>query len=172
MNTQVFWSAILLSLASLAQAAPNSSQPEHPAPTSPKQPQSGGARAQTTPTEIARAYLENTIAADRKYVGQSFELKARVASVGIDEQRRAYLGLYTNIPGTFVKAEIDNSETDALAALKRMDVVVMRCTGAGLDSTRTVPILDCANVIRQANEARRDPGPTRVPYETNLGAMP
>jgi uncharacterized protein len=138
----------------------------------PSSPAKSAPRPHITPTEIAKAYLENSIAADRRFKGQPFEVKARVASIGIDDQRQPYLGLYTNLPGSFVKAEVSSSETDMLASLKRMDVVLMHCVGAGLDTTRTTPILDCGNVSRQETEGRGAAGPTRIPYESNLGAMP
>lgn len=125
------------------------------------------------PTDILEAYSGNSIAADRQYQDKEFAMSGRVARVGIDDDRKPYIGLYSNYPGRLVKAlMLEDGQPEILAELKPFDIVQMDCVGAGTNDGQTIAYVYCRNIKKVATPKNGGYGmPTIVDYKM-LGAMP
>lgn len=78
-----------------------------------------------------RDYEENEVAADTRYKGQRLRVTGTVASVERDYDGRPVLHLRSGNPIFLTMATLDKADIPAAARLKRGDLVVVRCIGAG-----------------------------------------
>jgi len=124
------------------------------------------------PTDLIAAYRGNSIAADRKYAGKQFPMRGHVMRVGIDNDRKPYIALYSNFPGGLAKIEMaEDHMPTILAELKPYDVITMTCIGGGVNDSLDVVYAYCRDITKAPPQNSANTGPT-IPNYQMLGAMP
>lgn len=124
------------------------------------------------PTDLIAAYRGNSIAADRKYAGKQFPMRGRVMRVGIDNDRKPYIALYSNFPGGLAKIEMTEDHMPTiLAELKPYDVITMDCVGGGVNDSLDIVYAYCRDITKAPSQNGVNTGPT-IPNYQIIGAMP
>jgi len=97
----------------------------------------------TTAAELARAYEDNTVAADQRFKGARYEVSGIVASIDTDFLGRPYVTLRGGV-NEFMEPQFSFSKQQAsvLAKLHKGNKVTMVCTGRG-DVAKTAMSDDC-----------------------------
>lgn len=98
---------------------------------------------QYTARDIARAYNENTVAADQRFKGKKFKVSGTVGSINTDLFGRPYLTLRGGV-NQFMEPQFSFSKgaADQLATLRAGSKVELICTGNG-DVAKTPMNTDC-----------------------------
>ena len=96
-----------------------------------------------TAGQLARAYEENTVAADGYFKGKKFKVSGTVASINTDLFGNPYLTLRGGV-NQFMEPQFsfDDSSSSALATLKKGQKVQLVCVGKG-DVAKTPMSDDC-----------------------------
>ena len=96
-----------------------------------------------TASEIARAYSENTVAADQQFKGKKFKVTGTVDDISTDIMGDPYVTLRGGV-NQFMEPQFsfDKSASDQLASLKKGAKVTLVCTGKG-DVAKTAMSGDC-----------------------------
>jgi ribosomal protein L40E len=101
---------------------------------------------ETTASELARAYNENTVSADEKFKGVKFKITGKVTEIKTDILGSPYLELNGGInPYMNPQFKFDNEESAKLATLKKGSKVTLICTGQG-DMVK-IPMSDDCELI-------------------------
>ena len=101
---------------------------------------------EVTADQIARAYAENTVAADQQFKGKQFKVSGVVTDINTDIMGDPYVTLRGG-DNQFMEPHFgfDKSSQDALAKLKKGDKVTLVCTGRG-DVAKT-PMSDSCSMM-------------------------
>ncbi|HEL3178413.1 TPA: hypothetical protein ACKQBZ_001162 [Stenotrophomonas maltophilia] len=96
---------------------------------------------QVTAAELAKAYEENTVAADQQFKGKRFRVSGTVDSINTDLMGNPYVTLRT---GLFLDPQFSFSQAqlDVIGGLKKGQAVNLVCTGGG-DVAKTPMSKDC-----------------------------
>lgn len=97
----------------------------------------------TTARELAKMYEENTVAADNKFKDKRFEIAGTVTDISTDFIGSAVIELSGGV-NQFMepRAELDDSQKQKAAGLKKGQKIVLICTGSG-DISKTPMLDDC-----------------------------
>lgn len=97
-----------------------------------------------TATAIAKAYEENTVAADQKFKGKRFKITGTVVSINTDFMDNPYVTLKGDVnPFMEPHFSFDKSSSAQLASLYKGAVITLVCTGKG-DVVKTPMWGSCA----------------------------
>lgn len=95
------------------------------------------------PKELARAYEQNSVAADRGFKGQGFRVIGKVTDINTDASGRPYISMdgedKMRMDPVF---RFKPGQSDVLAKLRKGDQVQIWCVGAG-DVLKTPVSDDC-----------------------------
>lgn len=99
-----------------------------------------------TAREIAVAYDENTVAADKQFKGKEFKVSGTVVDINTDLFGNPYVTLRGGV-NEFMEPQFafDKDDSEQLAKLKKGSRVTMICTGNG-DIAKT-PMSDTCTII-------------------------
>lgn len=97
-----------------------------------------------TAFDIAKAYDENTVAADQRFKGKQFKVSGVVDEISTDIMGDPYITLKGGV-NQFMEPQFkfDKSALDQLATLKKGKKVMLMCTGTG-DIAKTPMNEDCS----------------------------
>jgi len=94
--------------------------------------------------DIAKAYEENTVAADALYKGKRYKVSGKIADISTDFMGAPYLTLRGGVnPFMEPQFAFDKEDLASLAQLKKGQGVTLACTGAG-DIAKTPVSKECA----------------------------
>ncbi|CAO3299744.1 TPA: hypothetical protein ACGCGJ_001000 [Stenotrophomonas maltophilia] len=96
---------------------------------------------QVTVAELAKAYEENTVAADQKFKGKRYRVSGTVDSINTDLMGDPYVSLRA---GLFIEPQFSFSQAhlEVIGTLKKGQTVNLVCTGRG-DVGKTPMSKDC-----------------------------
>ncbi|MEN6316618.1 MAG: hypothetical protein ABFD25_20475 [Clostridiaceae bacterium] len=99
-----------------------------------------------TAGDIARAYHENTVAADQRFKSKKIKISGKVADINTDIMGNPYITLRGGV-NQFMEPQFafNKSSADSLANLKKGSKVTLICTGKG-DIAKT-PMLDSCSLL-------------------------
>ncbi len=96
-----------------------------------------------TAQDIAKAYDENTVAADLRFKGKKFKVTGTVSDINTDFMGDPYVTLRGANQFTAPHFAFDKDNASVLAKLKKGEKITLVCTGKG-DVAKTPMSGDCA----------------------------
>ncbi len=100
-----------------------------------------------TAPQLFADYHANEVAADEKYKGKWLAVTGQVDSVGKDILDNIFISLRTQNRFMSARAQMEQSDSDQVARLKRGQKVMLLCSGSGL--LLGSPLLDKCRVVEQ-----------------------
>lgn len=98
---------------------------------------------EVTPVELAKAYEENTVAADDLYKGKKLRISGTISEIATGITDEPYLVMKGGNPFMGPQLHFDKDQRSAIAKLKKGQKIVALCVGAG-DLVKTPIAKDCA----------------------------
>ncbi len=96
-----------------------------------------------TPAQLAKAYEENTVAADDLYKGKKLRITGKIDDIATGITDEPYLVMKGGNPFMGPQLHFEKDARSAVAKLKKGQQVTVLCTGAG-DLAKTPMANDCA----------------------------
>lgn len=96
-----------------------------------------------TPTQLAKAYEENTVAADDLYKDKKLRITGKIDEIATGLTDEPYLVMKGGNPFMGPQLHFDKDARSSVAKLKKGQQVTVLCTGAG-DLAKTPMAKDCA----------------------------
>ncbi|MEA0858480.1 hypothetical protein VDP97_16800 [Xanthomonas campestris pv. campestris] len=93
--------------------------------------------------QLAKAYDENTVAADMLYKGKKLKAYGKIAEINTDFMGSPYIVLAAENRFIAPQFKFDKRNLDAIARLKKGDDIMLLCTGKG-DVAKTPMSGDCS----------------------------
>lgn len=97
---------------------------------------------QATPSELVKAYEENTVAADELYKGKQIKVTGKVADISTDMLDNPYITMQGGNQFMPPQFSFDKEHKADLAKLKKGKSITVICTGGG-DIAKTPMLKDC-----------------------------
>jgi hypothetical protein len=97
-----------------------------------------------TANALAKAYHNNTVAADQQYKGKKFKVSGVIADISTGFSGEPYITLRSGV-NSFMEPQFqfgDDASTEAIAKLKKGNKITLICVGGG-DIAKTPMSNDC-----------------------------